>query len=194
MGARPGIVQRGDDVTNVIRTLGKSTRPDTPHGIAHAYYKDIVPEFFSAAERANMKLEPGYRIRKTKEWARIVNQSEDIVVKAHKAWESLNPKSRMDFEELVERMAQYDSKGLLKGISIKYQVQDIKEMVTQIQYEDFLDRLMADNSVTAMMTDVEFEFMADVVKGLSKKELTRKWGKKYNLKAIGAKQLDLFTK
>ena len=193
-GARPGIVQRGDDVTNVIRTLGKSSLTDTPHGIAHAYYKDIVPTFFSKSERDLMKLEPGYRLQKTKEWARIVNQSEDIVVKAHKAWTALNPKSRMPFDELVEEMAAYDNMGILKGISIKYQVKDIKEMVTQIQYEDFLDRLMADNSVTSMMTDVEFEFMADVVKGLTKKELTRKWGKKYNLKAVGAKQLDLFTK
>ena len=189
-GARPGIVQRGDDVTNVIRTLGKSSLTDTPHGIAHAYYKDIVPTFFSKSERDLMKLDPGYRLQKTKEWARIVNQSEDIVVKAHKAWTALNPKSRMPFDELVEEMAAYDNMGILKGISIKYQVKDIKEMVTQIQFEDIIE----DNSLTAMMTDVEFEFMSDVVKGLTKKELIRKWGKKYNLKAIGAKQLDLFTK
>ena len=189
-GARPGIVQRGDDVTNVIRTIGKSSLTDTPHGIAHAYYKDIVPTFFSKSERDLMKLEPGYRLQKTKEWAKIVNQSEDIVVKAHKAWTALNPKSRMPFDELVEEMAAYDNMGILKGISIKYQVKDIKEMVTQIQYEDIIE----DTSLTALMSDVEFEFMADVVRGLTKRELIRKWGKKYNLKAIGAKQLDLFTK
>ena len=141
MGARPGIVQRGDDVTNVIRTLGKSTLTDTPHGIAHAYYKDIVPEFFSAAERLNMKLEPGYRIRKTKEWAKIVNQSEDIVVKAHKAWEALNPKSRMPFDELIDQMGAYDNKGILKGISLKYQVKDIQELVKQINFESVIQPL-----------------------------------------------------
>jgi hypothetical protein len=189
-GARPGIVQRGDDVTNVIRTLGKSSLTDTPHGIAHAYYKDIVPTFFSKSERLLMKTQPGYRLQKTKEWSKIVNQSEDIVVKAHKAWTALNPKSRMPFEELVEEMAAYDNMGVLKGVSIKYQVKDIKEMVTQIQFEDIIE----DKSVIGMMSEVEFEFMNDVVKGLTKKELYRKWGKKYNLKAIGAKQLDLFTK
>ena len=189
-GARPGIVQRGDDVTNVIRTLGKSSLTDTPHGIAHAYYKDIVPTFFSKSERDLMKLDPGYRLQKAKEWSRIVNQSEDIVVKAHKAWTALNPKSRMPFDELVEEMAAYDNMGILKGISIKYQVKDIKEMVTQIQFEDIIE----DTSLLGMMSEIEFEFMADVVKGLTKKELTRKWGKKYNLKAVGAKQLDLFTK
>ena len=189
-GARPGIVQRGDDVTNVIRTIGKSSLTDTPHGIAHAYYKDIVPTFFSKSERDLMKLDPGYRLQKTKEWARIVNQSEDIVVKAHKAWTALNPKSRMPFDELVEEMAAYDNMGILKGISIKYQVKDIKEMVTQIQFEDIIE----DTSLVNMMSEIEFEFMADVVRGLSKKDLIRKWGKKYNLKAIGAKQLDLFTK
>tara|TARA_B100000214_G_scaffold212012_1_gene154015 strand:+ start:640 stop:2259 length:1620 start_codon:yes stop_codon:yes gene_type:complete len=141
MGARPGIVQRGDDITNVIRTLGKSTLTDTPHGIAHAYYKDIVPEFFSAAERLNMKLEPGYRITKTKEWAKIVNQSEDIVVKAHKAWEALNPKSRMPFDELIDQMGAYDNKGILKGISLKYQVKDIQELVKQINFESVIEPL-----------------------------------------------------
>ena len=141
MGARPGIVQRGSDITNVIRTLGKSTLTDTPHGIAHAYYKDIVPEFFSAAERTNMKLEPGYRITKTKEWAKIVNQSEDIVVKAHKAWEALNPKSRMPFDELIDQMGAYDNKGILKGISLKYQVKDIQELVKQINFESVIQPL-----------------------------------------------------
>ena len=140
-GARPGIVQRGDDVTNVIRTIGKSSLTDTPHGIAHAYYKDIVPTFFSKSERDLMKLDPGYRLQKTKEWARIVNQSEDIVVKAHKAWTALNPKSRMPFDELVEQMAEYDNMGILKGVSIKYQVKDIQELVKQINFEAIIEPL-----------------------------------------------------
>ena len=140
-GARPGIVQRGDDVSNVIRTLGKSSLTDTPHGIAHAYYKDIVPTFFSKSERDLMKLEPGYRLKKTKEWAKIVNQSEDIVIKAHKAWEALNPKSRMPFDELVEQMAAYDNMGILKGVSIKYQVKDIQELVKQINFEAIIEPL-----------------------------------------------------
>ena len=143
MGARTGVIQRGTNVTNVMRTLGKSTLTDTPHGIAHAYYKDIVPEFFSRSERNLMKFEPGYRIRKTKEWARIVNQSEDIVVKAHKAWEALNPKSRIGFKELIERMADYDNKGFLKNISLKYQVKDIRELVKQIHYEELIEPLPA---------------------------------------------------
>tara|TARA_A100001035_G_C27685135_1_gene455009 strand:- start:62 stop:991 length:930 start_codon:yes stop_codon:yes gene_type:complete len=139
-GARPGIVQRAD-TTNVIRTLGKSSLTDTPHGIAHAYYKDIVPTFFSKSERDLMKLDPGYRLQKAKEWARIVNQSEDIVVKAHKAWTALNPKSRMPFDELVEQMAAYDNMGILKGVSIKYQVKDIQELVKQINFEAIIEPL-----------------------------------------------------
>lgn len=139
-GARPGIVQRAD-TTNVIRTIGKSSLTDTPHGIAHAYYKDLVPTFFSKSERDLMKLDPGYRLQKAKEWARIVNQSEDIVIKAHKAWEALNPKSRMPFDELVERMAEYDNMGILKGVSIKYQVKDIQELVKQINFEAIIEPL-----------------------------------------------------
>jgi hypothetical protein len=195
-GARPGIVQRGDDVTNVIRTLGKSSLTDTPHGIAHAYYKDLVPTFFSKSERDLMKLEPGYRLEKTKEWARIVNQSEDIVVKAHKAWEALNPRSRMPFDELVEQMAAYDNMGILKGISIKYQVKDIQELVKEIQYQDLQIRFQELDAAeeAAWLQNLEKEFIMDIIENMSKKDLKRKWGKKYNLKQSGMKQLDLFLK
>ena len=36
------------------------------------------------------------------------------------------------------------------------------------------------------------EFVTDLASGMTKKELQAKWGKKWNLKAIGAKQLNFF--
>ena len=74
-------------------------------------------------------------------------------------------------------------------------------MVQKIQTEDFLDRLnikpvkkkklpaLIDNE---LVDELNQEFLADLVSGKTKKELTAKWGKKYNLKAIGAKQLNFF--
>ena len=201
-GARPGIVQRGDDITNVIRTLGKSTRPDTPHGVAHQFYRDIMPTFFSRNERDLMKQSHRYRMEKTRRWAGIVRRSENIVSEAHRTWETLNPQFRIGFDELVEQMSKYDSKGMLQGIHESYQVPDIKLLIQKVQFEDFMDRLniqpvkkpvkksvVVDNQV---VDELNQEFLLDLASGKTKKELTAKWGKKYNLKAIGAKQLNFF--
>jgi hypothetical protein len=199
-GARPGIVER-EGMSNIIKTLGASARTDTPHGVAHEFYRDIMPTFFNKKNRDYMKLNHKNRMEMTKRWAGIVNRSENIVYEAHKAWEALNPQFRIDFDELVERMAKYTDQGVLKGVHENYQVPDIRLMVQKIQTEDFLDRLnikpvkkkklpaLIDNE---LVDELNQEFLADLVSGKTKKELTAKWGKKYNLKAIGAKQLNFF--
>jgi hypothetical protein len=199
-GARPGIVER-EGMSNIIKTLGASARTDTPHGVAHEFYRDIVPTFFNKKNRDYMKLNHKNRMEMTKRWAGIVNRSENIVYEAHKAWEALNPQFRIDFDELVERMTKYTDQGVLEGVHENYQVPDIRLMVQKIQTEDFLDRLnikpvkkkklpaLIDNE---LVDELNQEFLADLVSGKTKKELTAKWGKKYNLKAIGAKQLNFF--
>lgn len=201
-GARPGIVER-EGMSNIIKTLGASARTDTPHGVAHEFYRDIMPTFFNKKNRDYMKLNHKNRMEMTKRWARIVNRSENVVYEAHRAWEALNPEFRIDFEELVERMAKYDDTGMLKGVHENYQVPDIRLLVQKVQYEDFMERLMSDITPVKkknlplvvdnqIVDELNQEFLADLVSGKTKKELTAKWGKKYNLKAIGAKQLNFF--
>ena len=153
-GARPGVVQRGNDITNIVRTFGKSSLTDTPHGIAHEFYRDIKKVFFSEKEIDRLANPNGfidetgkfwkpqeYRRYKTKTWAKIVKRSEEILIETHKAWKSLNPKTRMDFNELVETMSKYDNKGIIKGIHEKYQVKDIKKMVSEINEAMILEPL-----------------------------------------------------
>ena len=204
-GARPGIVER-EGMSNIIKTLGASARTDTPHGVAHEFYRDIMPRFFNKKNRDYMKLSHKNRMEMTKRWARIVNKSENIVYEAHKAWEALNPQFRVDFDELVERMSKYTDQGVLEGVHENYQVPDIKNLVKQVQFDEFLDRLniipiqeqnklskkpplVVDNQ---LVDDINREFLEDLAAGKTKKELVAKWGKKYNLKAIGAKQLNFF--
>ena len=203
-GARPGITQR-EGVTNIIRTLGASARTDTPHGVAHEFYRDIMPTFFSKKERNLMKGNFKYRMEKTKRWARIVNRSENVVYEAHKAWEALNPELKISFEELVERMAKYDNQGILTGVHENYQVPDIKLLVQQVQFDEFIGRLgiiplQEQDKLTkrlplvlndgTVVDDINQEFLEDLASGMTKKDLNAKWGKKYNLKKIGAKQLN----
>ena len=208
-GAPAGIAQKGDTVNNIVRTFGKSSLTDTPHGIAHEFYRDIKKVFFSEKEIRRMANPNGfidetgkfwkpkeYRAYKTKQWAGIVNRSEEILLETHKAWKALNPKTRMDFDELVAAMSKYDNKGIIKGIHPKYQVKDIQELVKDVEYDDFIRKLeeldAADEA--AWMQNLEKEFIMDIIENMSKRDLKRKWGKKYNLKQGGMKQLDLFLK
>tara|TARA_A100001011_G_scaffold392522_1_gene480289 strand:- start:130 stop:651 length:522 start_codon:yes stop_codon:yes gene_type:complete len=164
-----------------------------------------MPTFFSKTERDLMKGNFKYRMEKTKRWARIVNRSENVVYEAHKAWEALNPEFKISFAELVERMAKYDNEGVLKGIHENYQVPDIKELVKQVQFDEFIARLgiipsQKQNKLTkrlplimddgTVINDVNQEFLEDLASGMSQRDLNAKWGKKYNLKKINAKQLD----
>ena len=200
-GARPGIVER-QGMSNIIKTLGASARTDTPHGVAHEFYRDIMPTFFNEKNRAYMKLSHKNRMEMTKRWAGVVNRSENIVYEAHRAWEALNPEFRIDFDELVERMAKYDDGGVLKGVHKNYQVPDIKLLVQKVQYEEFLQRLVGDITPVKknlpmvmdnkILDPLNEEFVTDLASGMTKKELQAKWGKKWNLKAIGAKQLNFF--
>jgi len=203
-GARPGITQR-EGTTNIIRTLGASARTDTPHGVAHEFYRDVMPTFFSKAERLKMKKSHKYRMEMTRRWAGIVNRSENVVYEAHKAWEALNPEFKISFKELVERMSKYNNKGELIGVHENYQVPDIKELVKQVQFDEFIGRLniipiQEQDKLTkrlplvlndgTVVDDINQEFLEDLASGMTKKDLNAKWGKKYNLKKIGAKQLN----
>lgn len=195
-GARPGVVQKGDSINNIVRTFGKSSLADTPHGIAHEFYRDIMPTFFSKKNVDYMKKSHKNRMEMTKRWAGIVNRSEEILLETHKAWKSLNPKTRMDFNELVETMSKYDNKGIIKGIHQKYQVKDIQKLVKDVEYDDFIRKLQELDAAdeAAWMQNLEKEFIMDIIENMSKRDLKRKWGKKYNLKQGGMKQLDLFLK
>ena len=138
-GARPGVVDT-KEMTNLIKTLG-NLRTDTPHGIAHAFYRDIMPTFFSTTELTSMRVIPGYRLQKARDWAKIVNKSEEIVTEAHKAWTTLNPNIRMSFEELIETMSKYDNTGFLTDINQKYQVKEIRDMVLNINIAEQVEPL-----------------------------------------------------
>lgn len=205
-GAPAGIAQKGDTVNNIVRTFGKSSLTDTPHGIAHEFYRDVKKVFFSEKEIRRMANPNGfidetgkfwkpkeYRTYKTKQWAGIVNRSEEILLETHKAWKALNPKTRMDFNELVETMSKYDNKGIIKGIHPKYQVKDIQELVKEVQFQDLQIRFQALDEAD-WRRNLDKEFVMDIIGNMSKRDLKRKWGKKYNLKQSGMKQLDLFYK
>jgi hypothetical protein len=133
--ARTGVIQKGDDINNLMMTLGQATDEATPHGIAHKFYNNFTPTFFSKEEmlKINNKVDyPGYRKKKAKRWATLVNKSEEIILEAHKQWSALNPKINMSFDELIEQMSNYNNLGYNKLIDPKYQLPDIHNIVNEI--------------------------------------------------------------
>jgi len=132
--ARSGVIQRGDDVNNLMMTLGKAVDSDTPHGIAHKFYNRFTPKFFNAKEIEKMKTKPGYRMKKAERWATLVNKSEEIILEAHKQWSLLNPKvsQNLSFDELVEKLSKLNDKGYNKLIDPKYQLPDMNNIIKEI--------------------------------------------------------------
>ena len=132
--ARTGAIQKGDAINNLMMTLGQATDEATPHGIAHKFYNNFTPTFFSPAEMKKMNTVPGYRNKKAKRWATLVNKSEEVILEAHKQWSLLNPvtASQLSFDELVERLSNLDARGYNKLIDPKYQLPDMNSIIKEI--------------------------------------------------------------
>ena len=130
--ARPGVIQKGDDINNLMMTLGQKADETTPHGIAHKFYNNFTPEFFSPTEMKKINTVKGYRNKKAKRWATLVNKSEEVILEAHKQWSALNPEINIPFDELIEQMSGYTDLGYNKLIDPKYQVPDIANIVEEI--------------------------------------------------------------
>ena len=132
--ARPGVIQKGDDINNLMMTLGQKADEATPHGIAHKFYNNFTPTFFSPAEMKKMNTVKGYRKKKAKRWATLVNKSEEVILEAHKQWSLLNPETaqNLSFDELVDRLSNLDAGGYNKLIDKKYQLPDMNSIIKEI--------------------------------------------------------------
>tara|TARA_R100000234_G_C4989031_1_gene174621 strand:- start:43 stop:1491 length:1449 start_codon:yes stop_codon:yes gene_type:complete len=130
--ARPGVIQKGDDINNLMMTLGQKADEATPHGIAHKFYNNFTPDFFRKSEMEKINTVPGYRKKKARRWATLVNKSEEVILEAHKQWSALNPEINMSFDELIEQMSGYTNLGYNKLIDPKYQLPDIANIVEEI--------------------------------------------------------------
>ena len=124
-------------------TLGQAKDEATPHGIAHKFYNNFTPTFFSPAEMKKINTVPGYRKKKAKRWATLVNKSEEVILEAHKQWSLLNPEtaSQLPFDELVERLSNLDARGYNKLIDPKYQLPDMNSIIKEIAADKGLKQI-----------------------------------------------------
>ena len=132
--ARTGAIQKGDAINNLMMTLGQATDEATPHGIAHKFYNNFTPTFFSPTEMKKMNTVKGYRNKKAKRWAVLVNKSQEVILEAHKQWSLLNPEiaQNLSFDELVERLSNLDARGYNKLMDTKYQLPDMNSIIKEI--------------------------------------------------------------
>tara|TARA_R100001463_G_scaffold353_1_gene1488 strand:+ start:203 stop:2023 length:1821 start_codon:yes stop_codon:yes gene_type:complete len=145
--ARTGAIQlttqKGDEINNLMMTLGQAKDASTPHGIAHKFYNNFTPDFFSKSEMKKINTVPGYRKKKAKRWAALVNKSEEIILEAHKQWSLLNPETAKDipFNELIERLSNLDARGYNKLFDPKYQLPDMNSIIKEIAADKGLKQI-----------------------------------------------------
>ena len=141
--ARTGAIQKGDAINNLMMTLGQATDEATPHGLAHKFYNNFTPTFFSPTEMKKINTVKGYRNKKAKRWATLVNKSEEVILEAHKQWSLLNPETaqNLSFDELVERLSNLDARGYNKLIDPKYQLPDMNSIIKEIAADKGLKQI-----------------------------------------------------
>tara|TARA_R100000152_G_C6769103_1_gene194819 strand:+ start:154 stop:1932 length:1779 start_codon:yes stop_codon:yes gene_type:complete len=103
---RPGNLPK-----NLIPVIGKTTDKGTPHYLAHKYLDDMLGKvgserFFTKEVRNAMKNDHGIRIQKANDLAKIMKQSEQIVVQAQEVWSTIYGRNTEIPEELVEKLSQ----------------------------------------------------------------------------------------
>ncbi len=76
----PGL---GDETSNLLGVIGASKKAGTPHGLVHAFYREIIGEagelFFTPEVLARMRYDRAFRLQKADELGRIIGESENIV-------------------------------------------------------------------------------------------------------------------
>ena len=141
-------------ILGMAQQQGEKGKDAMPHGVAHLFYKDeLGPQrtfnkendlFFSKSEIDKIRIKGNYRDPttgemhnsyreyKAKQWADVVNESEDIAMEAMKQWEAVNPKGNMDFTKLVDYLNTLDDAGKLPRIEGRYQVPLIPKLIEEI--------------------------------------------------------------
>ena len=160
--ARTGAIQKGDDINNLMMTLGQATDEATPHGIAHKFYNNFTPTFFNKEEMIKINTVKGYRKKKARRWATLVNKSEEVILEAHKQWSLLNPvtASQLSFDEfnseLVNRLFKLDARGYNKLMDPKYQLPDMNSIIKEIAADKGLKQIWKSSKPTENLSKKTF--------------------------------------
>ena len=76
----PGL---GDESKNLLGVIGASNKAGTPHGLVHAFYREIIGEsgelFFTTEVLNRMRYDRAFRLQKADELGRIIAESHNIV-------------------------------------------------------------------------------------------------------------------
>ena len=109
----PGL---GDEGSNLLGVVGASRRSGTPHGLVHAFYREIIGEagelFFTPEVLTRMRYDRTFRLQKADELGRIIAESEDIVRRAQVI---LAQRQRPDISiyDVIERISPRDFQRLI---------------------------------------------------------------------------------
>mgnify|MGYP003115603138 FL=1 len=135
---RPGVTF---DLTkkkgNLISVIGYSNQLDTPHGVAHLYYRDKLPDIFTDEVLEEIEISQKARLRVANQFSEVVNKSEDIVRHAMDILDTLNPNVPQAPQKVLSVLSSLDDKGMLplNKIAGKYQIPDMKDLVNSILEE-----------------------------------------------------------
>ena len=131
---------------NLLGVIGDAKDVRTPHGIVHKFYKEKIGEageiFFTDEVLKGINASKEFRLRKARELAKLIKNSEEIVREAQHVFEDVysiktvtKGKGITAFDDFVTRLSKKDEFGLDKLIDPDYQLPDMKKIVQEILKE-----------------------------------------------------------
>ena len=146
----PGL---GDMESNLFPVVGRKGDVGTPHHIVHKFYANEIGEsgelFFTDEVLKGMNVSKEFRLRKTRELAKILKRSEAIVRQAQQVWEdvySIKPVTKgtkiTAFDNFVERLSKFNDEGFIETIGPEYQVPQMRGLIESIQFQTRIEPIL----------------------------------------------------
>ena len=110
----PGL---GDARSNLLGVVGSSRTAGTPHGLVHAFYREIIGEagelFFTPEVLSRMRYDRTFRLQKADELGRIIKESERIVVEAQRII-TASGRTDISINDVIEKISIRDFQRMIE--------------------------------------------------------------------------------
>ena len=107
----------GDASENLVGVIGGSRVANTPHGIVHSFYREIIGEagekFFTPEVLTRMRYDRTFRLQKADELGRIIKESETLVRDAQ-ALIAKRGRSDINLQDVIERISKKDFEEMIE--------------------------------------------------------------------------------
>jgi len=186
----------GAPATGVAKKSNLMLALEEPHDLLHnQFFKNTIgkkgEKFFTPERMKILHSGPDGRLQVAKEYSEHVKKGEVLIKRAMNQIQAVFGSSNISPDKLTDAFSQSLADGTTNIFKEGYKIESvnkvIKDMVLDIQLDEMVDPLRS--RAFKNVSELKQEILLDKAKGLTNKQLKKKYGPKFDIK-----QLDLFDK